>query len=63
MSDTKDALRNMVQNLIKDDTASAEMNLHPVFTAKMKEIAGINNAEPVVSIESETEDTKIENEE
>lgn len=63
MSDTKDALRNMVQNLIKDNTTQAEMDLHPVFTAKMKEIAGINNPEPSVSIETDEDETNLETEE
>lgn len=43
MSETKDALRSMVQSLIKDNTTQAEMDLHPVFTTKMKEIAGIQS--------------------
>ena len=41
MSEIKDSIRSMVQNLIKDDAASAELDLHPVFTAKMKEAAGV----------------------
>lgn len=55
MSETKDALRSMVQNLIRDNTTQAEVDLHPVFTAKMKEIAGIHSNvdnEPV-SIDSD----------
>jgi len=43
MSETKDAIRSCVQNLIKDNTTQAEVDLHPVFTTKMKEIAGIQS--------------------
>lgn len=59
MSETKDALRSMVQNLIKDNTTQAEVDLHPVFTAKMKEIAGIHSNvdnEPVSIADNEDEE-------
>lgn len=43
MSETKDSIRSCIQNLIKDNTTQAEVDLHPVFTTKMKEIAGIQS--------------------
>lgn len=57
MSETKDSIRSMVQSLIKDDVSKAEVDLHPVFTAKMKEIAGINTEvnEPVIETDDETD--------
>ena len=47
MSD-KDAIRSMVQNLIKSNETEAEMDIHPVFTNKIKEIASINATDKTV---------------
>lgn len=47
---TKDAIRNCIQNLIKDQTEAAHVDLHPVITAKMQELVGTKPAE----IEPET---------
>ena len=41
MSDVKDAIRAVVQNLIKDDTEAAAAAFHPALTAKMREVSGI----------------------
>jgi hypothetical protein len=68
MSD-KDAIRNMVQNLIKSNETEAEMNIHPVFTNKLKELISVNNAESVTVDEqypeidsNDDEDNNDENE-
>lgn len=55
MSETKDAIRNCIQNLIKDNTDAAHVDLHPVITNKMQELVGTKRQveEPVTSDESE----------
>jgi hypothetical protein len=42
MSDTKEAIRNMVQSLLKDNETQAQVDLHPVFTTKIKELTGVS---------------------
>lgn len=56
MSEIKDSLRSMVQNLIKDNTTQAELDFHPAFTSKMKEVTGIQAGADVNEIENEVND-------
>jgi hypothetical protein len=47
MTDTKDAIRSVIQNLIKDNSDAAQVDLHPVITSKMQELVGTKKAAPV----------------
>jgi hypothetical protein len=52
MSETKDSIRNAIQNLIKDNHDAAHVDLHPVITTKIQELVGTKQkAEEPVEIE------------
>jgi len=56
MTDVKDSIRSAIQNLIKDNATAAELDMHPVFTAKIKQAAGITSTEEeVATIEDDTD--------
>lgn len=53
MSDIKDALRSVIQNLIKDDEAAATAAFHPVLTTKMREISGVGSQQARETVEDD----------
>ena len=53
MSEIKDALRAVVQNLIKDDEAAAQAAFHPALTSKMREVSGLGRQSEPTNFEHE----------
>ena len=48
----KEALKSMIQHLIKDDISGAKLDLHPILNAKMSSVAGTKKvAEKVAETE------------
>lgn len=53
MTDARDAIRSMVNNLINDNTAQADMDAHSVFVSKMKDAAGIGAQEVALEVDND----------
>jgi hypothetical protein len=41
---SKEALKSMIQHLIKDDISGAKMDLHPILSNKMSQVTGTKKA-------------------
>jgi hypothetical protein len=46
--DNREALKNMLNNLINDKHEEASMDLHGYLSAKMKDVAGLSAQAPAV---------------
>ena len=60
----KEALKSMIQHLIKDDISGAKLDLHPILNAKMSSVAGTKSIKESIitkKLINEEEDEKLNN--
>lgn len=54
-----ETLRSMLNNFINDNTEQAQLDLHDYLTQKMKDVAGLNQAEPLEVDNEDPEELEI----
>jgi hypothetical protein len=63
MTDKREALKSMLNNLINDRQEEATLDLHSYMTAKMQEVSGLGApAAPEADFELDTEDVSDDTE-